>query len=79
MDEVGTFNSYADAFVVNLPDALNIERRHLVATSLGGYFAHRAAAAHPALAPGRWACQATSYCAMLRTRQDRVSAWSKSA
>ena len=37
----------ADALLVDVLDALELERAHLVATSLGGYVALRTAAAHP--------------------------------
>lgn len=37
----------ADALVVSVLDALRIDRAHVVSTSMGGYFALRAAAAHP--------------------------------
>lgn len=36
-----------DSLLVDLLDALGLESAHLVATSFGGYFALRAAAAHP--------------------------------
>jgi pimeloyl-ACP methyl ester carboxylesterase len=36
-----------DALVVDVLDALGVDRAHVVATSYGGYFALRAAAAHP--------------------------------
>ena len=39
--------AYADGFVVDVLDALDLERAHVVATSYGGYFALRSAAAHP--------------------------------
>lgn len=45
--DLSAFNDFADGLVAGLLDALSIERAHLVATSLGGYYAHRAAAAHP--------------------------------
>ncbi len=38
----------ADILVVDVLDALGIDRAHLVSNSMGGYFALRAAAAHPA-------------------------------
>lgn len=37
----------ADQLVIAVLDALGLERAHLVSTSMGGYFALRAAAAHP--------------------------------
>lgn len=39
--------SVADSLIVDVLDALGIGSAHLVATSYGGYFALRAAAAHP--------------------------------
>ena len=39
--------AYADGFVADVLDALDLERAHVVATSYGGYFALRGAAAHP--------------------------------
>ena len=44
--DVATFAAFADDMVVDLLDALGVERAHLVGTSLGGYFAIRTAAAH---------------------------------
>lgn len=38
---------FADLFVRDVLTALNVERAHLVASSLGGYIALRSAAAHP--------------------------------
>jgi pimeloyl-ACP methyl ester carboxylesterase len=38
---------FADTFVVDLLDALELERAHLVATSFGGFIALRSVAAHP--------------------------------
>lgn len=38
---------FGDTFVVDVLDALGLERAHLVATSFGGYVALRSAAAHP--------------------------------
>jgi pimeloyl-ACP methyl ester carboxylesterase len=40
-------SSFADTLVVDLLDAMGLDRAHLVATSFGGYLALRAAAAHP--------------------------------
>ena len=40
-------SSFADALIVDVLDALDISDTHLVATSFGGYFALRGAAAHP--------------------------------
>ena len=42
-----TLPALADELLVQILDALGLERAHLVATSLGGYVALRAAAAHP--------------------------------
>jgi pimeloyl-ACP methyl ester carboxylesterase len=39
--------AYADRLVADVLDAFEIERGHVVATSAGGYFALRGAAAHP--------------------------------
>lgn len=39
--------AYADGLIADLLDALGLERAHVVATSYGGYFALRGAAAHP--------------------------------
>ena len=44
MRQLGAF---ADTFVVDVLDALQIERAHLAATSFGGYTALHAVAAHP--------------------------------
>ncbi len=46
-DDVPSFASFADTLVVDVLDALGIERAAIVSTSLGGYFGLRAAAAHP--------------------------------
>ena len=43
-----TLPAFADAFVVDILDALGLDRADVVATSLGGYIGLRAAAAHPA-------------------------------
>lgn len=45
--DVTTLGRFAEALLVDVLDALAIERAHLVATSYGGYFALRTAAAHP--------------------------------
>ena len=45
--EMTTFEPFADALVADVLDALAIDRADVVATSLGAYFALRAAAAHP--------------------------------
>ena len=39
--------TFADALIVDVLDALDVSDTHLVATSFGGYFALRTAAAHP--------------------------------
>jgi pimeloyl-ACP methyl ester carboxylesterase len=44
---VEQIEAYADGFVADVLDALDLERAHVVATSYGGYFALRGAAAHP--------------------------------
>lgn len=44
MDALGAF---ADALVVDVLDALDLPRSHLIGTSFGGYFVLRSAAAHP--------------------------------
>jgi 2-hydroxy-6-oxonona-2,4-dienedioate hydrolase len=46
-DGLERLGSFADALVVDLLDAMGLDRAHLVATSFGGYLALRAAAAHP--------------------------------
>ena len=43
---VAAFAAFADSLVPDLLDALGLDRAHVVATSLGGYFAVRAAAVH---------------------------------
>jgi len=45
---VDRFTTAADALVVDVIDALELPTAHVVATSLGGFFAVRGAAAHPA-------------------------------
>ena len=45
--DVGRLETFADALLVDVLDALGLERAHLVATSFGAYFALRTAAAHP--------------------------------
>jgi len=42
-----TLPGFADGFVADVLDALEISRAHLVASSVGGYIALRSAAAHP--------------------------------
>jgi pimeloyl-ACP methyl ester carboxylesterase len=39
--------AFADTLVIDLLDAMELDRAHLVATSFGGYLALRTAAAHP--------------------------------
>lgn len=46
-DDVDEFGRYADALAVDVLDALDLPRAHLVGTSYGGYLVVRAAAAHP--------------------------------
>lgn len=46
-DDVDAFVPYAETLLVDVLDALDLDRAHLVSTSLGGYFALRTAAAHP--------------------------------
>src|SRR4029453_13454196 len=45
-DGLERLGSFADALVVDLLEAMGLDRGHLVATSLGGYLALRGAAAH---------------------------------
>ena len=45
--DMATFQSFADAFVPDVLDAVGLDSAHIVATSYGGYTALRAAAAHP--------------------------------
>ena len=46
-DDVKRRAEFGDALVVELLDALGLDRAHVVATSFGGYAALRTAAAHP--------------------------------
>ena len=46
-DDVEAFVPFAEAMIVEVLDALDLETAHVVATSLGGYHALRTAAAHP--------------------------------
>ena len=46
-DDVRQLGAFADTFVVDVLDALQVERAHLAATSFGGYTALHAVAAHP--------------------------------
>lgn len=45
--ELGAVKAYADGLVPDVLDALEIDRASIVATSFGGFFAFRGAAAHP--------------------------------
>lgn len=45
--DLAAIETFADALIPEVLDALGVERAHVVATSFGGYFALRAAAAHP--------------------------------
>jgi pimeloyl-ACP methyl ester carboxylesterase len=45
--DIEAIEAYADSLVPDVLDALDLARAHLVATSYGGYFALRGAAAHP--------------------------------
>jgi len=44
---IDDIESYADTLIPTVLDALGVQRAHVIATSYGGYFALRAAAAHP--------------------------------
>lgn len=44
---LAAIESFADRLVADVLDALELPRSHVVATSYGGYFAFRGAAAHP--------------------------------
>jgi pimeloyl-ACP methyl ester carboxylesterase len=44
---IGDLEAFADALVVDVLDALELERAHVVGTSFGGYLTVRAAAARP--------------------------------
>ena len=46
-DDVKALGTFAEALIVDLLDAMNIDKAHVVATSFGGYVALRTAAAHP--------------------------------
>lgn len=46
-DDVGRLAAFGDDLVADVLDALGLDTAHLVATSFGGYFALRTAAAHP--------------------------------
>ena len=45
--DIDAIEAYADTLVPDVLDALDVPRAHVVATSYGGYFALRGAAAHP--------------------------------
>ena len=47
VDDVHTFASVGETLIVDVLDALGLERAHIVATSLGGYYALRTASVHP--------------------------------
>ena len=47
LEGIADIQHYADGLITDLLDALGLANAHLVATSYGGYFALRAAAAHP--------------------------------
>jgi pimeloyl-ACP methyl ester carboxylesterase len=47
LDDAARLAAFADDLVVDVLDALTVERAALVGTSFGGYFTLRAAAAHP--------------------------------
>lgn len=46
-DGIAGIEAYADSLIPDVLDALDLAGAHIVATSYGGYFALRAAAAHP--------------------------------
>ena len=46
-DDVETLGKFAEALIVDVLDAMQIDKAHLVSTSFGGYMALRTAAAHP--------------------------------
>lgn len=47
LDDPVRLGAYGDALIVDVLDALGLAHAHVVATSFGGYFALRGAAAHP--------------------------------
>jgi pimeloyl-ACP methyl ester carboxylesterase len=47
LDDPERLGTYGDALIVDVLDALGLAHAHVVATSFGGYFALRGAAAHP--------------------------------
>ena len=46
-DDVKALGTFAEALIVDVLDAMQINKAHLVATSFGGYMVLRTAAAHP--------------------------------
>jgi 2-hydroxy-6-oxonona-2,4-dienedioate hydrolase len=46
-DDVRALGTFAEALIVDVLDAMQIDKAHVVATSFGGYMALRTAAAHP--------------------------------
>ena len=46
-DDIADIEAYADNLIADLLDVLGLAEAHVVATSFGGYFALRGAAAHP--------------------------------
>ncbi len=47
LPDMAALGSYADEFTADVLDAIEVPKAHLIGTSFGGYFALRAAAAHP--------------------------------
>jgi pimeloyl-ACP methyl ester carboxylesterase len=47
LDDIEGIEAYADTLIPDVLDAIGVDRAHVVSTSYGGYFALRAAAAHP--------------------------------
>ena len=47
LDDPQRLSAYGDSLIVDVLDALGLDHAHVVATSFGGYFALRGAAAHP--------------------------------
>lgn len=47
LDDFEQLAAFADTLIVDVLDALGLDSAHLIATSFGGYFALRSAAAHP--------------------------------
>ena len=47
MRDIEAVESYSDSLLRDVLDALELPSAHVVATSYGGYFAFRGAAAHP--------------------------------